>query len=133
MRLSPRDTLAYLWMTHAGLAKLHLGSYAQAIAWFRRAIDANRNYPTAYFNLAAALAQLDRLDDAHSASEAGLALNSSFAISRVRAAWAARSDEPTYLAQHEREVVQGLTKAGLPNNNRNSPPRGGHGDRRRGL
>ena len=26
LRLSPRDTLAYIWMTIAGLAKLHLGS-----------------------------------------------------------------------------------------------------------
>ena len=37
--------LAYVWMSHAGLAKLHLGSYEQAVAWFRRAIEANRNYP----------------------------------------------------------------------------------------
>ena len=49
LRLSPRDTLAYIWMTYAGLAKLHLGSYEQAVAWFRRAIEANRNYPPAIF------------------------------------------------------------------------------------
>jgi tetratricopeptide (TPR) repeat protein len=29
-RLSPRDTMAYTWMMHAGLAKLHLGSREQA-------------------------------------------------------------------------------------------------------
>ena len=60
LRLSPRDTNAYLWMNFAGLAKLHLGSYEQAVAWLRRAIEANRNYPPAYFHLAAALAQLGR-------------------------------------------------------------------------
>ena len=49
LRLSPRDTLAYIWMTYRGLAKLHLGSCEQAVAWFRRAIEANRNFPTAYF------------------------------------------------------------------------------------
>jgi tetratricopeptide (TPR) repeat protein len=32
LRLSPRDTMAYIWMYFAGLAKLHLGKYEQAIA-----------------------------------------------------------------------------------------------------
>ena len=55
LRLSPRDTLAYLWMTNAGLAKNRLGSWDQAVAWFRRASEANRNYPVPHF-VAAALA-----------------------------------------------------------------------------
>src|ERR1700722_17718343 len=41
LRLSPRDTLAYIWMTNAGVAKLHLCIWDQAVAWFRRAIEAN--------------------------------------------------------------------------------------------
>ena len=45
LSLSPRDTLAYVWMTNAGLGKLHLGGWEQAVAWFRRAIEANRNNP----------------------------------------------------------------------------------------
>ena len=49
LRLSPRDTMAYIWMTNAGLAKLHLGGWEQAVAWFRRAIEANRNYPHSIF------------------------------------------------------------------------------------
>src|SRR5208282_2001874 len=64
LRLSPRDTTAYSWMTVAGIAKNHLGSYEQAVAWCRRAIEANRNFPPAYFWLAVALAQLGRLDEA---------------------------------------------------------------------
>ena len=113
LRLSPRDTMAYIWMTIAGVAKLHLGSWEQAVAWFRRAIEANRNYPLAYFRLAAALAQLGRLDEAHSAVKAGLALNPTFTISRARAAWTAMSDDPTYLAQLE-PIFEGLRKAGVP-------------------
>ena len=113
VRLSPRDTLAYLWMTNAGLAKNRLGSWDQAVAWFRRAIEANRNYPVPHFALAAALAQLGRLDEAHSAVKAGLALNPAFTISRARAAWTAMSDDPTYLAQLE-PIVDGLRKAGVP-------------------
>ena len=71
LRLSPRDTLAYVWMNIAGMAKNQLGSWEQAVAWFRRSIEANRNYPAACFNLAAALAQLDRLDEARSVVKAG--------------------------------------------------------------
>jgi TolB-like protein len=113
LRLSPRDTMAYVWMTNGGLAKLHLGSYQQAVAWFRQAIEANRNFPPGYFWLAAALAQLGRLDEAQSAVKAGLALNPAFTISRARAAWAAMSDNPTYLAQLE-PILEGMRKAGLP-------------------
>ena len=112
-RLSPRDTNGHVWKTFAGVAKLVLGSYEQAAAWFRRAIEANRNYPTPYFLSAAGLAQLGRLDDAHSAVKAGLALNPAFAISRARAAWTAMSDNPTYLAQLE-PILEGMRKAGVP-------------------
>jgi tetratricopeptide (TPR) repeat protein len=105
--------MAYVWMTNGGLAKLHLGSYQQAVAWFRQAIEANRNFPPGYFWLAAALAQLGRLDEAQSAVKAGLALNPAFTISRARAAWAAMSDNPTYLAQLE-PILEGMRKAGLP-------------------
>ncbi len=113
MRLSPRDTLASIWMTFTGMAKNQLGSWEQAVAWLRRAIEANRNYPLTYFHLVAALAQLDRLDEAHAAVKAGLALNPAFTISRARAAWTAQSDDPTYLAGLE-PVFEGMRKAGVP-------------------
>ena len=113
LRLSPRDMGAYSWMSMAGVAKNHLGLWDQAVAWCRRAIEANRNYPPVYFSLAAALAQLGRLDEAHSAVKAGLALNPIYAISRVRAFWIARGDDPTYLAQLE-PIFDGMRKAGVP-------------------
>ncbi len=113
VRLSPRDTGAYIWMTTAGSAKLHLGSYEQAVGWFRRAIEANRNNPPAYLNMGAALAQLGRLDEARSAVGAGLALNPAYTVSRRRTSWAAQSNDPTYLAQLE-PIVEGLRKAGVP-------------------
>ncbi len=113
LRLSPRDTTAYVWMHLAGHAKDHIGSYEQAVSWFRRAIEANRNYPLPHFELAAALAQLGRIDEARSAVKAGLALNPDFTIARVRAAWATISEDPTYAAEHER-IFEGMRKAGLP-------------------
>ena len=113
LRLSPRDTMAYSWMTNAGLAKNHIGNWEQAVAWFRRSIEANRNYPPAYFNLAAALAQLGRLDEAHSAARAGLALNPAYNVARRLAFWTAMSDNPRYLAQLE-PIFEGMRKAGVP-------------------
>jgi Flp pilus assembly protein TadD len=113
LRISPRDTMAYSWMTNVGLAKFHLASYEQAITWLRRAIEANRNYPLPHFVVGSALAQLGRTEEARSAVESGLALSPDFTISRARALWAAMSDNPAYLAGLE-PVFEGLRKAGLP-------------------
>jgi tetratricopeptide (TPR) repeat protein len=99
VRLSPRDTLAYIWLFIAGVAKNYLSSWEQAVRWFRRAIEANRNFPLAFFHLSAALAQLGRLDEARSAVKAGLALDPNFSVSRAAASRTARSGDPTYLAQ----------------------------------
>ena len=113
LRLSPRDTMAYSWMNVAGIAKNHLGLWEQAVAWFRRAIEANRNFAHPHFVLGGALAHLGRLDEARSAVKAGLALNPAFSMSRARANWTAMSDDPRYLAQNER-FYEGLHKAGVP-------------------
>ena len=59
------------------------------------------------------MAQLGRLDEAHSAVKAGLALNPAYTISRIRDAWTARSDNRTYLAQLE-NILESLRKAGAP-------------------
>jgi hypothetical protein len=62
--------------------------------------------------LGAALAHLGRLDEAHSAVKAGLALNPSFTISRARAGWTTLSDDPHYLAG-QGPIWEGLRKAGV--------------------
>jgi tetratricopeptide (TPR) repeat protein len=95
------------------VAKNYLSSWEQAAGWCRRAIEANRNLPLAFFHLSAALAQLGRLDEARSAVKAGLALDPNFSVSRARAARTARSDDPTYLAQIG-PYLEGMRKAGVP-------------------
>ena len=111
LRLSPRDTGAHVWMAVASVAKLVLCRDEEAIAWLRRAIEANRNYPMARLWLAVGLAHLGRLTEARAAAHAGLALHPSFTIARFRAG--ASSDNPIYLAQRER-VFDGMRKAGVP-------------------
>jgi TolB-like protein/class 3 adenylate cyclase len=113
LRLSPRDTMAHLWMAWAGIARSHLGHWEQAVAWLRRSIEANRNWPHSHFALAAALAQLGRLEEANSAVKTGLAVEPAFSISRFQANLAARSDNPTFLARLE-PLFDGMRKAGVP-------------------
>ena len=67
----------------------------------------------AHFYLAAALAQLGRLDEARSEVKAGLALNPAFTISRFRGL-AAMSDDPTYLDRELERILEGMRKAGVP-------------------
>ena len=111
LRLSPHDTAANVWMVWVGNAKSQIGADEEAIAWIRRAIEANRNLPAEYFFLAAALALVGRADEARAAAQAGLKLDPSFTVSRFRASVA--GDNPTYLARRER-ICDGMSRAGIP-------------------
>jgi TolB-like protein len=111
LRLSPRDSFVAAWMSIEGDAKLFLGKDEEAVARLSRAIALNRNNPYTNFLLAAALANLDRIDEARATVQTGLALNPEFTMRRYLAG--AASDHPTFLAQRER-VVAGLRKAGVP-------------------
>ena len=79
--------------------------------WFRRAIEANRNFAFTHLSLAAALACLGKIDEAHAAAKAGLALEPSFTIGRFRAG--ARSDNLVYVGGRER-IYEGMRRAGVP-------------------
>ncbi|MCS3763094.1 TolB-like protein/tetratricopeptide (TPR) repeat protein [Bradyrhizobium centrosematis] len=111
LRLSPRDIFRHRWLMIAGFAKLQVSEDAEAVWWFRRSIEANRNDVNAHFGLAAALALLGSLDEAKVAAKALLALIPSFTVRRFRDG--ACSDNPIYLAKRER-VYQGLRLAEVP-------------------
>jgi TolB-like protein/class 3 adenylate cyclase len=111
LRLSPRDTLAHLWMMLVGGAKLRLGADAEALAWCRRGLEVNRNYPLSHFQLAATLALLGHLNEARAATQAGLALDPGFNLRRLRISRS--SDNPTYLAGSQR-IYMGMRMAGVP-------------------
>ena len=111
LRVSPRDTEASVWVAYIALAKLHLGAYEEALDLYRRAKDLNPNYATGRFNMAAALVELGRLDEARAEVQAGLALNPGFTIRRYRAG--AQSDNPVFLKGRER-IIEDMRKAGVP-------------------
>ncbi len=110
-RLSPNDAVGFMWTHMRGLAKLHLGADEEAVAFFRRSVDASRNYPLNHFYMAAALALLGRLDEARAEVKAGHALAPGYSIARFLSM--AESDNPTYLKQRER-ILEGLRQAGVP-------------------
>jgi len=110
-RLSPRDMFAFDWLMMIGFAKLQVMADAEAVGWFRRSLEANRNYPLAHFALGAALALLGAREEARAATKNGLALDPTFTIRRYRLN--PQSDDPTYLARRER-VAEGLRMAGVP-------------------
>jgi tetratricopeptide (TPR) repeat protein len=89
---------AIRWLTSgrsiSGAAKRRLGIWEEAIAWFRRLIEANRNLPQSHFELAAALAQLGRLDGARSVVRAGLVLDPNVSVARARAFWTPPRRDP---------------------------------------
>src|SRR6516225_1354644 len=111
LRLSPRDTNVYIWSFFVGLAKFWQGADAEAMVWLRRSLEANRNYPSAHFYLAAVLAYVGELDEARATAQAGLALNPNFSIRRYRTN--TPSNHPVYLAGRER-LIEGLRLAGVP-------------------
>nr|WP_249798443.1 winged helix-turn-helix domain-containing protein [Bradyrhizobium zhengyangense] len=110
-RLSPVDVSSYWWMYCLGMAKLQLGEDASAVAWFRKSIETNRNYPIAHFALAAVLGLMGELDDARATAKMGLALNPGFTIERWRAA--KPTNDPNYLALRGR-LYTGLQLASVP-------------------
>jgi TolB-like protein len=111
LRLSPRDTLAHIWMLSVTAAKLRLGEDAAALHWCRRGLQLNRNHSLAHFQHAAALALLGQLSEARAAAQAGLALDPGFTLHRLRVSRS--SDNPTYLAGGRR-IYQAMRMAGVP-------------------
>ena len=84
----------------------------EALSWLRRGLEANRNYSTAHFQLAAVLARLGNMDEARAAVQAGLALDPKFTVRRSRAG-NAYSNDPGYLAGRERQS-ECMRLAGVP-------------------
>jgi tetratricopeptide (TPR) repeat protein len=94
-----------------GLGKLSIKADLEAVNWFRRSLEANRNHALSHFQLAIALALVGDVWEARSIAEAGLALDPDFTIRRYRIN--RKSSNPSYLARRER-YFEGLRLAGVP-------------------
>ncbi len=110
-RISPSESVAFLWRYIQGLAKLMLGQDLEATDYLRRSIDESRNFPLNYFYNAAALTRLGRNDEAKAEIRSGLEIMPEFTLAHYRQS--AESDNPIYLGQRER-VAESLGLAGVP-------------------
>ena len=111
LRLSPRDVFACHWMSTAGFAKLQIAEDAEAVAWFARGLEANRNFTDLHFGYAAALALLGKQEEARAAARTGLAVDPTFTIRRVRGVPARGNAK--FVAGAKR-FIKGLYIAGVP-------------------
>ena len=109
LRLSPHDPSAYMWISYAGTAKLWQGADAEAVAWYRRSVEANRNYPIVHLHLGAALMLLDRPNEAAACVREGMMLDPKFTIRRMRR----MSDHPTFRSGSAR-IRDAMRMAGVP-------------------
>ena len=113
LRLSPRDTSAFLWMTAVGAAEIFLGHYDQAVVWLRRSIEANRNNPLTHVFLAAALAILGRPDEAQAAARAALVHNPQLTIARFKVFFAQFNENQFNIAGRDL-IIESVRRAGVP-------------------
>jgi TolB-like protein len=111
LRVSPYDTDANIWTAYIALGRLFLGNDEEALALYRRAFEINQNYPIGHFLMAAAFAELGRIDEARATVQGGLALNPGFTIRRYRAG--AQSDNQVFLKRRE-QIIEAMRKAGVP-------------------
>jgi len=111
-RLSPHDTAAFGWAQFVGSAKLMLGATEEAIAWFRRSIEINASHGPTHLFLAAALAEIGRLEEARSEVGIALAFSPQFTISRYRSGFSKHSNIK-YLERRE-QIIEYMRKAGAP-------------------
>jgi TolB-like protein/class 3 adenylate cyclase/Tfp pilus assembly protein PilF len=111
LRLSPRDPWAYVWLLTAGFAACLLGRNEEAASWFRRSIEANRNFALCHFIYGTVLANIGRMDEARSELAAGLALDPGFTIANFQSA--VSSDNLVYLEQRAR-IIDDMRRAGIP-------------------
>ena len=107
LRLSPYDALTFLAWLGISLGHFQRGRYAEAIDAARRSIRSNPHLSTTHAALAAALAKSARMDEAREAAADVVALQPSFTVSRMCAAFGIPPSLATPLSD-------ALHSAGLP-------------------
>jgi tetratricopeptide (TPR) repeat protein len=106
MHLDPHYPFLYIfWLGHAFQS---LQRYDEAVAAYRRTIGRNPDFATAHLHLAAAYAQLGRMEEAKAEATQTLRIDPSWSVQRV--AHRLPLKDAATLAR----LVDGMRKAGLP-------------------
>ncbi len=107
IRLSPRDPMQYDMLCGMAFALIQLGRYDEAAETARRSLRLNSNFSSTLRALVAALAHLERMQEAHDATAHLLRLEPAFRITE----WDRRSP---WKYPAKEKMIAGLRKAGLP-------------------
>ena len=108
IKLSPNDPLLWTFYVNNASAYYQLKNYELSEQWAGKAARENeREYWPKLFR-AAALAQLDKIDEARTAVSKALALKPEFSLSFVA------QSLPGYNQDYFEHLVEGLRKAGVP-------------------
>jgi adenylate cyclase len=105
LQLSPFDPFRYAPCAALSMAYFLQGRYEEAAVAARRAIESNPRFSFLHTLLAAALAQLNLLDEARAVGRQVLALQPDYTVASSRMVWYAPQFAP---------YLDGLRQAGLP-------------------
>ena len=108
IRVSPGDPGAFVFYTIAATAHLMCGRPAEACDYATKSARIYADWDTTYRVLAAALVQLDQVEEARSAVARLQALAPTMTVSRLRVLWPIRNPETLNM------ILDGLRIAGLP-------------------
>ncbi len=108
LRLSPRDSQAFIMEAAIALAHLCSGRYHEASTWAAKAFSDHPNYVASIAACAASYAHLGRLGDARKAMARTRELDPTLRISSLKH-WT-----PFRQPNHVKRWAEGLRKAGLP-------------------
>jgi adenylate cyclase len=109
LRLSPLDRNLFSYYSSLNLAHYSLGAYAEAVKWGKLSASENPQYTANLKYLAAALAALDRLDEARDISAALMQYEPDFRLSTFE-----HTLQPFRGPEVSSRYVQHLRESGLP-------------------
>jgi adenylate cyclase len=109
LRLSPLDRNLFSYYSSLNLAHYSRGAYAEAVKWGKLSASENPQYTANLKYLAAALAALDRLDEARDISAALMQYEPDFRLSTFE-----HTLQPFRSPEVSSRYVQHLRKSGLP-------------------
>lgn len=113
IRLSPRDPLLQNMYFYKGHILFHLGRFEESLeaARLMGAVATSRTWQVYHHLLRAAnLAELKKMDDAHAAIAAALALNPNLSLAAMRRQFEGSNNHP----ENRRAWLESLKNAGLP-------------------
>lgn len=109
LRLSPLDRNLFSFYSALNLAHYAQGSYEEAVKWGKLSASENPLYTANLRYLAAALAALDRLDEAHSAAATLMQRDPDFRLNTF-----GKTLQPFRGLEMSTRYIQHLRKSGLP-------------------